>query len=315
MTAMPPTHEANPAIHQPGGPSTGGPVSTVKARSQWQIFWRKFVRHKAAMASAIVLTIIVVSVLFVDSITPYLFSEQNFSMMRQPPTLEGWHIFGTDSLGRDSFTRVLYGTRTSLYVAGIVALGSTLIGTIVGGLSGYYRGGVDAVLMRFSDLILVIPNLAFLLTIAALIGVRTPLAVAVVLALLFWVPLARIVRGSFLSLREKEYVEAAKASGASDLRIMYRHMLPNAIGPIIVNATLVIATAILVEATLAFLGFGVQPPTPALGVLINEGRAAVLTTTWWLIAIPGLVLVVICLCINFLGDGLRDALDPTQSEG
>jgi len=150
-----------------------------------------------------------------------------------------------------------------------------------------------------------------LLTAAAFLGTGKPTRVAVILALLFWTGLARIVRGSFLSLREKEYVEAAKAAGAGDVRIMLRHMLPNTIGPIVVSATLTIGTAILLEAVLSFLGFGIQPPTPALGALLNEGQDQGIDK-WWLVTFPGIVIVIIVLCINFVGDGLRDALDPTQ---
>ena len=150
-----------------------------------------------------------------------------------------------------------------------------------------------------------------LLTASVYLGAGNPFRVAIILALLFWTGFARIVRGTFLSLREKEFVEAAKASGAGDFRIIIRHMLPNAVGPIIVNATLIVAAAILVEAALSFLGFGVQPPTPALGVLIDEGRSEGLKF-WWLVTFPGIAIVIIALCINFIGDGLRDALDPTQ---
>jgi ABC-type dipeptide/oligopeptide/nickel transport system permease subunit len=165
--------------------------------------------------------------------------------------------------------------------------------------------------MRLTDLVLTLPGLAVLLTAAAFLGNGKQYRVAIILALLFWTALARIVRGTFLSLREKEYVEAAKAAGSGDLRIMFRHMLPNAIGPIVVNATLTVGLAILTEAALSFLGFGVQPPTPALGKLIADGQD-VSQTAWWLVTFPGLTIVLIVLCINFIGDGLRDALDPTQ---
>jgi peptide/nickel transport system permease protein len=227
------------------------------------------------------------------------------------PTLEGNHFFGTDKIGRDYFSRVVYGTRTSIFVAFAVAILSTAIGTVVGAFAGYYRGWLDNVLMRFTDFVIAVPFLAVLLVAVAYLGRGSPFRVALILALLLWTTIARIVRGSYLSLREKEFVEAAKASGASDLRIMFRHMLPNSLGPIIVNATLTVALAILLEATLSFLGFGIQPPTPALGKLIDDGKNAMLTD-WWLVLMPGLTIVTICLCINFVGDGLRDALDPTQ---
>jgi peptide/nickel transport system permease protein len=165
--------------------------------------------------------------------------------------------------------------------------------------------------MRITDLFLTLPLLAVLLTAAKFLGHSGPTQVALLLAFFIWTNTARIVRGSFLSLREKEYVEAAKASGSGDIRIMFRHMIPNTIGPILVAATLTTGTAILLEAVLSFLGFGIEPPTPALGVLIGEGQDQGLAS-WWLVTFPGLMIVLIVLCINFIGDGLRDALDPTQ---
>jgi ABC-type dipeptide/oligopeptide/nickel transport system permease subunit len=285
----------------------------IEARSQWQLFRRKFLRHKLAMGSLVFLVLIGIGAFFAEQIAPYGYEEINVLRRNTAPTLEGFHIFGTDQLGRDYFSRVLYGTRTSLQVAVVVAILSTAIGTAVGAAAGFYRGWVDSILMRLTDLVLILPILAVLLVAAALFGQGSPLRIAVILSLLFWVSLARIVRGVFLSLREMEYVQSARASGASDLRIMFRHMLPNTIGPIIVNLTLVLATAILVEATLAFLGFGVNPPTPALGRLISDGRSS-MQSMWWLIIMPGVTLVAIALAINFVGDGLRDGLDPTQQE-
>jgi ABC-type dipeptide/oligopeptide/nickel transport system permease subunit len=285
----------------------------VAARSQWQIFRRKFLRHKLAMGSLLFLLIVILAAVFAEQITPYAYDEIVVVRRGTPPTFENWHLFGTDQLGRDYFSRVIYGTRTSLQVAGVVALVSTVLGTVIGAIAGYYRGWVDAVLMRLTDLVIILPALAVLLVAASYLGQGRPIRIAFILAALFWTSLARIVRGVFLSLREKEYVEAARASGAGDLRIMFRHMLPNTIGPIVVNMTLVLAAAIIIEATLAFLGFGVNPPTPALGRLISDGRSG-MQSQWWLIVMPGLFLVAIALAINFVGDGLRDALDPTQQE-
>jgi ABC-type dipeptide/oligopeptide/nickel transport system permease subunit len=285
----------------------------IEARSQWQLFRRKFLRHKLAMTSLVFLAVFALAAIFAERIAPYGYDEINVLRANTPPTFSDWHLFGTDQLGRDYFSRVLYGTRTSLQVAVVVAILSTLIGTLVGALAGYYRGWVDSLLMRLTDLVLILPALAVLLVAAALFGQGRPLRIAVILAALLWVSLARIVRGVFLSLREMEYVQAARASGARDLRIMFRHMLPNTIGPIVVNMTLVLASAILIEATLAFLGFGVNPPTPALGRLISDGRSS-MQSQWWLIIMPGVTLVLLALAINFVGDGLRDALDPTQQE-
>ena len=283
----------------------------VKARSQWQLARRRFFRHKLAVTSLILLLIIFGAGIFAEQIAPYSFSEQDPTAARLAPTLEDQHYFGTDVLGRDYFSRTVFGIQTSIRVALLVAFLSTLLGTVIGAMAGYFGGWIDNLLMRTTDLFLTMPILAVLLVAAALLGQGSPSRVAIILAFFYWTTLARIVRGNFLSLREKEYVEAAKASGASDMRIIFRHMLPNSLGPIIVNTTLTIAIAILVEATLSFLGFGVQPPTPALGKLISDNQGF-MTTMPWLVLAPGITIVAMVLCINFVGDGLRDALDPTQ---
>jgi ABC-type dipeptide/oligopeptide/nickel transport system permease subunit len=283
----------------------------IKARSQWGYAMRRFVRHRLAMASLVVLLGFGFVALFAEQLAPYAYDELDLVHMNEAPTTEGWHLFGTDQLGRDYLSRVIFGVRTSLWVAIIVALLSTAIGTAVGAIAGYFGGWVDNLLMRMTDLVLTVPGLAVLLVAAAYWGGGKPVRVAIIVALLAWTSIARIVRGVFLSLREKEYIEAAKASGSGDTRIILKHMIPNTMGPIIVNATLVVAAAILIEAALSFLGFGVQPPIPALGKLISDGQSSGLQL-WWLVTFPGLVIVAIALAVNFVGDGLRDALDPTQ---
>jgi ABC-type dipeptide/oligopeptide/nickel transport system permease subunit len=283
----------------------------IKARSQWSYALRRFLRHRLAVGSLIVLLGIFGAGIFANHIASYQYDQIDLINFQTGPTFNDEHFFGTDVIGRDYFTRVLYGIRTSARVALIVSLVSTFIGTMIGAMAGYFGGWLDNLLMRLTDLILVIPLLAILLTASALLGEGSQYRVAVILGLLLWTTLARIVRGVFLSLREKEYVEAAKASGSGDLRIIVRHMLPNAVGPIIVNATLTVAIAILLESALSFLGFGIKPPTPALGKLIADGQNDMLIA-WWLVTFPGLVIVAVVLCINFIGDGLRDALDPTQ---
>jgi peptide/nickel transport system permease protein len=177
-------------------------------------------------------------------------------------------------------------------------------------VAGFYGGWVDNILMRLTDLVLTLPLLAVLLTAAAMLGQGSQWRVSIIVALFIWTGLARVVRGVFLSLREKEYVEAARASGSGDLRIMFRHILPNTLGPIVVNGTLIIGAAIVLEAALSFLGFGIKPPTPSLGALIAGGKQA--EQNWWLTVFPGLALLVIVISVNFVGDGLRDALDPQQ---
>ena len=283
----------------------------LKTRSQWGYALRRFLRHRLAMGSLVVLLFLCLVAMFPDFFAPYAFDEPDFLSITLPPTTEGNHFLGTDFLGRDTLSRIIYGLRTSLWVALVVSLLATVIGTTIGAIAGYFGGWADNVLMRLTDLVLTLPGLAVLLTISVYVGQGDPKRVAIILALLFWTAFARIVRGTFLSLREKEFVEAAKASGAGDGRIIVRHILPNAVGPIIVNATLIVAAAVLTEAALGFLGFGVQPPNPALGVLINEGQSEGLKF-WWLVTFPGLVIVLIALCVNFVGDGLRDALDPQQ---
>jgi len=281
----------------------------LQARSQWAFARRRFVRHRLAMASLVVLLTIFAAGAFANFVAPYSYSDVNISALTQGPSVH--HLFGTDQAGRDYFSRTLFGIRTSARVALLVGFLSTVLGTIIGGLAGYFGGWPDNILMRITDLFLTLPLLAVLLTAAKFLGHSGPTQVALLLAFFIWTPIARIVRGSFLSLREKEYVEAAKASGSGDIRIMFRHMIPNTIGPILVAATLTTGTAILLESVLSFLGFGIEPPTPALGVLIGEGQDQGLAS-WWLVTFPGLVIVLIVLCINFVGDGLRDALDPTQ---
>jgi ABC-type dipeptide/oligopeptide/nickel transport system permease subunit len=282
----------------------------VKARSQWAYARMRFFRHKLAVISLVVLIALALVALFADQVAPYGYDEQNYDIINMSPSLE--HPFGTDTLGRDYLSRVIFGLRTSLWVAFFVAILSTLIGTVVGAIAGYYGGVVDNLLMRFTDLILVLPLLAILLAAANFFNKDgSPWKAAVLIGALAWVGLARILRGVFLSLREKEFVEAAKASGGSDFRIILRHILPNCVGPIVVYMTLIVAAAILLEATLSFLGFGVKPPHPAIGSLISDGQQQGLET-WWLVTFPGLVIALVCLAINFIGDGLRDALDPTQ---
>src|SRR3954463_8328262 len=280
----------------------------LKVRSQWSYARMRFFRHRLALIGLFGLVVIFGAGIFAGLIAPYTFEEIDLNNILQGPSHA--HYFGTDALGRDEFTRVVWGIRTSMEVGVFVAVVSTIVGLIVGAIAGYYGGWVDNLLMRFTDLVLTLPLLALLLPAAALLGQGNQWRVSLILALFFWTGIARVVRGIFLSLREKEYVEAAKASGANDMRIMFRHILPNTLGPIIVNGTIAVAAAIITEAALSFLGFGIQPPTPSLGVLVAGGQTN--PQQWWLTVFPGLTIVLIVLCVNFMGDGLRDALDPTQ---
>jgi peptide/nickel transport system permease protein len=280
----------------------------LKARSQWSYARSRFLRHRLAMGGLLVLVIVFGTGALASYVAPYAVDHIDLTASFKAPSAA--HPFGTDEIGHDQLSRVIYGIRTSEELGIFVAVVASIIGLIVGAISGYFGGWLDNILMRLTDLVLTLPLLAILLTASALLGEGSQWRVAFILAAFLWTNIARVVRGIFLSLREKEYVEAAKASGAGDTRIMFRHILPNTLGPIVVAGTLAVATAILVEAALSFLGFGIRPPTTSLGALINGGRDA--PQEWWLTVFPGLVIVIIVLSINFIGDGLRDALDPTQ---
>lgn len=295
-----------------------------KSYSQNQLVLRRFLRHKGAMASMIVLLFVAVLAITSIGVGPLPgWWDKDFRRAADVinggrPTLSlfpfvlGEHPFGQDSTGKDYFALVMKGTQVSLLIAFVVGLLSTLIGTIIGGLAGYYRGWVESVLMRLTDLVIVIP----LLVLAAVLGKMASswgvLGLALMLAIVTWTGLARLVRGEVLSLREREFVASARAIGTGSRRIIFKHILPNTIGVIIVSATLSIASAILLETALSFLGFGVRPPDVSLGWLISNYQNA-FTTRPWLFWWPGIFILVIALSVNFIGDGLRDAFDPRQN--
>lgn len=284
---------------------------TVETRSQSRLVFRRFLQHRLAVISLGIFVLLVVASLGGDLLWHYR-STTITDDLSLAPSLR--HPFGTDSVGHDLLGQVLAGTRVSILVSLLVALLSTVFGTIYGALSGFYSGRLDNVLMRFVDLLLTVPALAILVTLSTLLagGGGDPITIALILASLSWLSIARVIRGLFLSLREKEYVEAARCLGASDMRIIFRHLLPNAVGPIIVNATITVAAAILTETGLSYLGFGIKFPSTSLGLLISQGQSAA-STRPWLFYFPGLVIILIALTINFVGDGMRDALDPQQN--
>lgn len=301
----------------------------ITARSQAELVRRRFLRHRAAMIALV--TLIAILVLAFSSIGfgpvpgwwKYGYAQPVPIVGGGAPTIDlipwldgdglglGDHPFGQDNAGIDYFALTMRGAQRSIIIAFVVGLVATLIGTLVGAVAGYFRGLPEAILMRLTDVIITIPTLV----IAAVVGVRFGrsgiLLLAVVLGLITWMGLARIVRAEFLSLREKEFVEAARALGAGPWRIIFRHILPNTVGVIIVSATLAVAAAILLETSLSFLGFGVQSPDTSLGHLVNEYQNSFLTRPW-LFWWPGLFIVGVALSVNFIGDGLRDAYDPRQ---
>jgi peptide/nickel transport system permease protein len=286
------------------------------ARSQWQLFLRRFLRHRLAIASFLILVVLYLIVSFPHVTAPYPLNPKTLAPIHGPT---GKHWLGTDDLGRDQTTRIIYATHISMTIGLMVAIFSTTIGTLIGAGAGYFGGWIDNLLMRITDLFLIVPAIA-VIAIAQqglenkdlpIVGhVSSTTLIICTLSILFWQAIARVVRGLFLSIKQKEFIEAARASGASNWRIMFRHILPNTIGPIVVNTTLVVAAAILLESSLSYLGFGVKPPAVSLGSMLSDAEQWVGTRNAYLIYFPGLVLLLIVLCVNFLGDGLRDAFDP-----
>lgn len=269
---------------------------------------RRFLRHRLAVAGLMVLVVEALVVLLGPYLSPYSFDAQDFSLIGSPGPMTAQHWLGSDELGRDAATRLIHGGRISLVVGLAGALIATVVGTLVGALAGFYRGWVDTLLMRFTDIMLSIPTLPLVLLLSGLFRPSPPLLVGIVGALI-WMGTARLVRSQFLALREREFVEAARALGASGPRLMLRHILPNAVGPITVAATLAVGSAILLESALSFLGFGIQPPVPTWGNLLNAASPW-LSQAPWLAMAPGLCILFTVLAVNFLGDGLRDAMEP-----
>lgn len=283
----------------------------VEVRSQWRTVIRRFVRHRLAMISLLVLAVIFLASIFGRFIWRFDYLERDTANLSQAPSWQ--HPFGTDSLGKDMLALTLRGAQRSILIALVVSVLATTIGVTLGSIAGFFRGWIDAIIMRITDLLLTIP----LLILAGCIswqfdGGGSWWFLAVLLGSLSWQGTARIVRGEFLALREREFVEAARAIGVRNLRIIFRHVLPNALGPIIVSATLSIAGAILVETALSYLGLGIKAPDSSLGLLVSDYQAAFQTRPW-LFWFPGIFIIVICLSVNFVGDGLRDAFDPKQS--
>jgi glutathione transport system permease protein len=282
----------------------------IKSRSQFRMAAERFFHHRMALVGLGIF----IFLLLVSTIVP-LFWKYSYSQITgqfaTAPSLQ--HPFGTDPIGHDMFAQVLHGTATTIKTAVLVAVIATVIGTLIGALAGYYGKLADQALMRLTDLVLAVPLLAVLLVLSNKFSQQANswVFVAILLAALLWTYLARLVRGTFLSLREREFIEAEHAIGASDRRIILRHMIPNAAGSIVVNATLTVANAILIGAALSFLGLGIQPPEVDLGSLIATGEGAA-TALPWLFYFPAIFIIAAILSVNFIGDGLRDALDPTQ---
>jgi peptide/nickel transport system permease protein len=290
----------------------------VRQESMLALTWRRFLKHKPAMISLVILTAIVIGSVFAPLILGYNPYDSPVELRFQAMSFA--HLFGTDELGRDLLMRIWVGGRVSLLIGISAMLISILIGTVVGAVAGFFGGWIDNLLMRFNDFMLSIPTLFILLLVAQLLRTMNvpeisggPVPIIIIIGALSWMGAARLVRGQFLSLKAKEFVDAARVSGAKNNRIMWRHILPNAASPIIVAATLRVGNAIITESTLSFLGFGIQPPMPTWGNMLKSAQSQ-MTTAPWVAIFPGLMIVATVIAINYIGDGLRDALDPRHVE-
>ena len=297
--------------------------------SQGQIVRRRFFRHRGALVAMIVLGFIVILAftsvgvdlwgLRVPGWWPYRWDQIAEKVNNGVPTLSLWppafgeHPFGQDEVGRDIFAVVMRGAQQSLMVMVIAGVVATAIGVVIGAIAGYYGKATDSILMRFTDVIITIPLIVIGAVLGKTFGSLGAAVLGIVIGVFAWTTMARLVRGEFLTLREREFVDAARVSGARDRRIIFRHILPNAVGVIVVNATLLMAGAILLESALSYLGFGVQPPDTSLGKIVSDNQAA-FSTRPWLFWWPGIFIIAIALCVNFIGDGLRDAFDPRQKK-
>jgi peptide/nickel transport system permease protein len=309
------TEGANSPSNTGQPPGGGGGVVAVEGRTPMQLAWIRLRRDRVSMAAAITIVLLILMAVFAKQLSgligkgPYDIDHVHGLSDSGIPNGPSRHaIFGYDAIGRDVLVRIIYGSRVSLFIGVISTSIALIIGTVIGMFAGYFGGKVDTVLSGLMDVVLSFP---FLLTALTLVAIFNPSVYISIMIIAFfgWVYIGRIVRGQVLSLREKEFVEAARSLGASDLRIMFGDILPNLVAPIIVYATLLIPTNILAEASLSYLGLGVKPPTATWGQMLSESRE-LYSIAWWFFLFPGLALLITVLAFNLLGDGLRDALDP-----
>ena len=277
--------------------------------------WRRFTRNRIAIVGLVIVIVLILSALFAPLLSHYDPNAIDTSIMGTPQAPSSTHLFGTDDDGRDYFSRMLFGARISLEVGFSAMIIAITFGTFYGAVSGYFGGIADAVLMRFVDMMLSFPTFFLILAVEALTNNFSIIVIMLVIGLLSWMSVARLVRGQILSLRERDYISAAKAVGAPDGRIMLRHLLPNALTPVIVAATLAIGNNILTESALSYLGLGVQPPTASWGNSLQKALDPDVLGAPWLTFIPGMLIVITVMAFNLVGEGLRDALDPRSSGG
>lgn len=277
-------------------------------QSYWQVAWRRFLRHRLAMIGGTVCIALTLMAALAPWIAPHSFEKINLQNRWTQPGLAG-HVFGTDELGRDVLTRIMYAGRISLVVGYVTAVSISVVGALVGAVAGFFGGWIDSLLMRLVDMLIAIPLLPLYLILAALIPGGGVDRIVFIFTVFGWTTVARLVRGQILSLKTQEFIEAGRAMGASEARLILRHLIPNSLAPVIVAATLTVGTAILAESGLSYLGLGIQPPIPSWGNMLQRAQEYLLKASW-LAIFPGLFIFITVLSFNFLGDGLRDALDP-----
>lgn len=311
---------ADDVLITPPTPSEDFEVA-LESLNQWQIAWRRFKRHRLAMVGVAIFGLMVFLAIFGPIIWPYDRLDLHPisrpggdppGWLRNPPTLAD--PFGTDRGGRSVFILTVNGARLSMLIGVATAVIAVTIGVMVGSIAGFFGGKIDGLLMRFVDFMLTIPFLFVILVAARFFGAGDPIVLTLIFGLLFWPGLARLVRALFLSLREQDFVQAARAVGVSDIRITFRHILPNALGPIIVSATLLVAGAIVTEAFVSFLNFGLKATDISWGNALSNAQDAQILGNWWWAFFPGMAIALTVTAINFMGDGLRDALDPRSKE-
>jgi peptide/nickel transport system permease protein len=286
------------------------PIHTVEEKEEsaslWREGWRRFRKNKMALVGLGIVIFFILLAIFAPLIAPYSITEQNLSQRLQPPSSK--HLFGTDDFGRDIFSRVIYGARISLWVGFFSVLGSVIAGSLLGIIAGYYGRWIDGIISRLFDIMLAFPSILLAIGIVAVLGPSLQNAL-IAIAVINIPNFGRLIRSRVLSIKQEEYVMAAKAIGMSDMRILFHHILPNSMAPIIVQGTLAIATAIIEAAALGFLGLGAQPPNPEWGKMLADSKDF-LTQAPWTMIFPGLAIMLTVLGFNLMGDGLRDALDP-----
>ncbi|HUI89252.1 MAG TPA: ABC transporter permease [Anaerolineales bacterium] len=300
--------------------------STGVALTPGQLAWRRFRKHRLALIGAVGISLLLLFIIIGSVVVPET-GANNIDLYHRLAGPSAIHWFGTDSTGRDVFNRIIYGGQISLFIGVLAVTLEVSLGTVIGGMAAYFGGWIDAILMRFTEAMLAIPSLFLLIVLAKFLGQNAPTIdafgrtfsgsvgiVILVIGMTSWMYLARIVRANVLSLKELDYISAAKALGANYQRIFFSHLVPNTLGPIIVTATLGVANAILTEAYVSFLGLGVQPPTATWGNMMDQAQSFLIQGVWWMWVFPSLFIVFTILCINLMGDGLRDAFDPRSTK-